>query len=70
MEPLSLGHKWEVIVKDVITVADPGFPVGGRQLPRQLCFKKFVRQNERIWTLRGGAPAVPPGSANVLYYSD
>ena len=41
------------------TVADPGFPIGGCQphrcqLPRWLCFEKFVCQNERIWTLRGG----------------
>ena len=59
---------------DTVSVADPGFPVGGcrphtggadvvgggRQLPRWLHFKKFVCQNERIWTRRGaragGAP--------------
>ena len=39
------------------SVADPGFPVGGRG-PRggawQLCFENFVCQNERIWTLGGG----------------
>ena len=28
---------------------------GGRQLPRRLHFEKFVCQNERIWTRRGGA---------------
>ena len=39
---------------------------GGPQLPRRLCFKKFVCQNERIWTLRGRAPVAPPGSANGL----
>ena len=52
------------------TVADPGFPVGGGRgprrsgcgLPRRLRFKNFVCQNERIGTLRGGAP--PPRSAN------
>ena len=33
---------------------------GGRQLPRQLRFEKFVCQNERIWTCRGRAPAAPP----------
>ena len=38
---------------------------GGRQLPRQLRFEKFVCQNERIGTLGGPAPAAPPGSANV-----
>ena len=29
-------------------------PRRGRQLPRQLCFEKFVCQNERIWTRGGG----------------
>ena len=42
-------------------------PHRGRQLPRQLRFEKFVCQNERIWTLRGRAPAAPPGSANDVY---
>ena len=37
-----------------ISVADPGFPVGGRGLPRWLRFENFVCQNERIWTLGGG----------------
>ena len=38
--------------------------VGGRQLPRRLRFEKFVCQNERIWTRRGGARRRrPPGSA-------
>ena len=56
-------------------MADPGFPVGGRrprrgrQLPRQLHFEKFVCQNERIWTLRGGAhqwhPLDPPMQSQV-----
>ena len=43
---------------------------GGRPLPRRLRFEKFVCQNERIWTLRGGrVPAAPPppGSANGYY---
>ena len=41
-------------------MADPGFPiggvdlVGGRGLPRQLRFVKFVCQNERIGSLGGG----------------
>ena len=45
-----------------LTVADPGFPVGGadliggHQLLRRLHFEKFVCQNKRIWTL-GGARA-------------
>ena len=49
----------------IITVADPGFPIGGhrprggRQLPRRLHFEKFVCQNERIWTLRGRTPVAP-----------
>ena len=34
--------------------------VGGCQLPRQLCFEKFVCQNKRIWTLGGHAPVAPP----------
>ena len=38
-------------------MADPGFPVGGRGLPRRLRFIKFVCQNERIGSLRGGAHA-------------
>ena len=54
----------------ITAVADPGFPVGGadlvggRQLLRRLHFKKFVCQNERIWTLGGGAGG-SPGSANA-----
>ena len=50
------------------SVADPGFPVGGghgprtggRGPPRQLHFKYFACQNERIWTHGGGAPGAPP----------
>ena len=42
------------------TVADPGFPAGGRGLPRRLRFENFVCQNERIWTLGGHAPGTPP----------
>ena len=46
-------------------MADPGFPVGGRGLPRWICFEKFVCQNERIWILRlGRASGTPPRSAN------
>ena len=53
-------------------VADPGSRGGrqprrgGCQLPRRLHFIKFVCQNKRIWTLRGRAPAAPPGPANVI----
>ena len=50
-----------------LSVADPGFPVGGgggRGLPRRLRFADFVCQNERIWTLRGRAPGTPPRSTN------
>ena len=55
------------------SVADPGFPVGGRGprsggrgLLRQLRFKNFECQNERIWTLRGACVRhAPYRSANV-----
>ena len=51
-------------------VADPGFPVGGRGLPRQLHFENFVCQNERIWTLRGGrASGTPPLDPPMFSYS-
>ena len=60
-----------------ITVADPGFPMGGadlvgggRQLSRRLHFKKFVCQNERIWTRRGRAPAASPGSATASLHTE
>ena len=59
-----------------IIVADPGFPVGGRRprrgapTPEVATFRKFVYQNERIWTLRVRAPAAPPGSANALVSCD
>ena len=42
------------------SVVDPGLPargvnlIGGCLLPRQLHFKNFVCQNERIWTQGGG----------------
>ena len=56
-----------------VSVADPGFPVGGRGprrggggLLRQLRFENFVCRNERIWTLRGAcAGHAPSRSANV-----
>ena len=40
-------------------VADPGFLVGGRGLPRRLRFVKFVCRNERIGSLRGAHPVRP-----------
>ena len=53
-------------VKCQLSVADPGFPVGGRGprrrgrgLPRWLHFENFVCQNERIWTLGGVCRARP-----------
>ena len=49
------------------SVADPGFPVGGRGPrrgghgpPRRLRFKNFACQNERIWTRRGGRAGRDP----------
>ena len=56
-------------------MADPGFPVGGcgprtgggAWTPEAGTFRKFVCQNERIWTLRGRrAPGTSPRSANAL----
>ena len=47
------------------TAADPGFPQGGRQLPRgapTYDFAKFSRklhEFERIWVPGGGAPLAP-----------
>ena len=43
-----------------LSVADPGFPVGGGGVG-QLRFVKFVCQNERIGSLGGGGGA--PGAA-------
>ena len=48
------------------TVADPGFPVGGRrpvggrQPPMHMLFSENVCENERIGSCWGGAPAAPP----------
>ena len=57
----------DLAAPELIKVADPGFPVGGRGprrrgrgLPRRLHFENFVCQNERIWTLGGRAPGTPP----------
>ena len=58
-----------------ISVADPGFPIGGVDLvgrggawtPEVVTFQKFVCQNERIWTLRGAcAGHAPSRSANAF----
>ena len=49
-----------------VSVADPGFPIGGAnleggsQLPACLRFVKFKRQNKRIGTFEGGVPAERP----------
>ena len=62
------------LAKLTLSVADPGFPVGGRGprrrgcgLPRQLHFKNFVCQNERIGTLGGARAGRPPRSANACF---
>ena len=62
---LSLNH-WD------ITVADPGFPVGGRAPvggrgpPTWALFSENVCKNERIGFHGGGhVPGTPPRSANV-----
>ena len=57
---------------DTLTVADPGFPIGGvdpfgRHGPlMQVLFSKNVCQNERIGSHRGCMPGMPPRSANDL----
>ena len=46
-------------------MADPGFPVGGREPPTQALFSENVYKNERIGSYRGWrAPGTPPRSAN------
>ena len=49
------------------TVADPGFPLGGRQCPTQALFGENVSENERIGS-RWGAGS-PPGSATAVRHS-
>ena len=52
-----------------MTVADPGFPVGGRELPRRLRFENCVCRIKRIWTLRGACAGYAPSrSANAWRY--
>ena len=54
------------------TVADPGFPVGGRGPPTWVLFGKNVCENERIWSHRGGVgPARPldPPMIRLQYIS-
>ena len=41
----------------MIAVTDPGFPVGGRQLPTQALFRENVCENERIGSRWGGGGA-------------
>ena len=49
-----------------ISVADPGFPVGGRGPPTWAPFGENVCENERIGSHRGWCvPGTPPRSANV-----
>ena len=44
--------------------------IGGCVLPRWVHFRKFVCQNERIWTCRGHIPSTPPNkSANAYIQS-
>ena len=55
MIKMMKGHKSlkSQLKKSMDTVADPGFPVGGRGprkggrgLPRRLCFVKFVKMSK------------------------
>ena len=67
---ISISCFWKIvgIWQDRLntSVADPGFPVGGRQLSRRLHFKYFVCKGERNWTIGrgdgagrvGGAPSI------------
>ena len=60
---LKVAHFLNLLFeRDGIAVADPGFPVGGRGLPRGLRFENFVCRNVRIRTLGRGerAPGTPP----------
>ena len=57
--------KWTLVQKmrhklEWLPVADPGFPVRGRGLPRRLRFKNFVCRNERMWSLRGSVRRARP----------
>ena len=70
---VKVGVIWEQTLPKVVqdggdmqlhtTVADPGFPVGGRGPPTWVLFSKNVCKNERIWSHGGGGgvhPACPP----------
>ena len=54
------------MIQDKYTVADPGFPVGGRGPPTQVLFTENVCKSKRIWSHRGRAPGTPPRSANGI----
>ena len=60
---LSLNH--------FVSVADPGFPVGGRGPirghgpPIRALFGENVCENERVGSCRGRAPGTPPRCTNV-----
>ena len=52
-----------------ITVADPGFSVGGLEPPTQALLGGNVWENERIGSHLGGTRRQhPPGSATALGY--
>ena len=59
--------------ENLLTVADPGFsvgggadPLGGRRPPTRTLFGENICENERIGSCCGGrAPGAPPGSANA-----
>ena len=56
-----------------ITVADPGFPVGGRGPPMWALFGENVCENERIGSHRGHVPGTPPLDPpmdNIIVYSE
>ena len=60
----SLDLHWQISSGSRISRRGTPISWGWRQLPRRLRFEKFVCQNERIWTRRGGMcqcrPLDPP----------
>ena len=48
-------------------MADPGFPVGGRQPPTHTLFGKNICENKRIGSCWGGVPGVPPLDPPMKY---